>query len=102
MNNPKPVFDYFRNMLISGFLVFYGIYLFNRDSWLVHDYVGPFIAIGGLALYIFNGYWGWVNITAYFKLGERLTLKILIAISYVILLLALLDAVVHFHHLSFV
>lgn len=102
MNDPKPVFDYFRNMLISGFLVFYGIYLFNRDSWPVHDYVGPFIAIGGLALYSLNAYWGWVNISNYSKLRGRFVLKLIVAISYIIILLALLDAVVHFHHLSFV
>ena len=102
MSDPKPVFDYFRNMLISGFLVHYGIYLFNRDTWPVHDYLGPTIAFGGLALYLINGAWGWINIRDSLSLNGRIVAKIFVATTYIAILAMLLDAVVHLHHLNFI
>ena len=103
MSDPKQLFDYFRNMLICGFLIYYGIYLFNKDTWPVHDYIGPIIALLGLTLYFINGFWGWVNIKDKLSLANkgRIIAKYIIATVYVLILITFLDAVVHFHHLSF-
>lgn len=102
MEDPKPIFDYFRNFLISGFLIHYGIYIFLADKWPVHDFIGPIIGVMGFILYVINGRWGWKHIAENRNLLPKTSRRYLYLIAYYILLAAFLDAVVHFHHSSYV
>ena len=98
--DPKPVFYFVRHGIASGFLVWYGFYIIERDKWPVHDWLGPALIAFGTILYALNGNWWWRVMSGSLEL--RTTKSPLVywslMIIYSMILIGLMDAFVHYHH----
>ena len=83
MSDPKPIFDYFRNMLLCGVFISSGYFFHSSDAWPVHKYFAVLSMIIGGTLYVINGLWGYHAISSYFDAKSKQA-KIIFLLFYVL------------------